>query len=58
VAPAEIDMGDLPGGASGSGRRGARERKGAAAAQGGETLGGGGSKGRAPRNEKMALLPS
>jgi hypothetical protein len=46
--PAEIDMGDLPGGASGSGRRGARERKGAAAAHG-----------RAPRNgKKMALLPS
>jgi hypothetical protein len=51
--PAEIDMGDLPGGASGSGRRGARERKGAAAAQGVETLGGGGSKGRAPRKKML-----
>jgi hypothetical protein len=46
--PAEIDMGDLPGGALGSGRRGARERRGAAA-QVEETLGGGSCTGRALR---------
>jgi hypothetical protein len=53
--PAEIDMGDLPGGASGSGRRGAGERKGAAA-QVEETLGGCGScTGRAPRNPRRMI---